>query len=93
MIIWFERNDKKLVKTNDAVKILKHIAVLREGNNNWKQEVNVVSWYGQEPRLDIRWWSDVNGVGGKGAIIRKEEVEVLKEVFENLSVEKLFSIE
>lgn len=81
------------MKTNDAVKILKHIAVLREGNNNWKQEMNIVSWYGQEPKLDIRWWSDDNGAGGKGAIIRREDVEVLKRVFENISVDKLFAIE
>ncbi|WP_144460323.1 YdbC family protein [Siminovitchia fortis] len=63
---------------NDAVTIIKHIAVLREGKNGWTQELNIVSWYGKEAKYDIRWWSKDKLDSGKGITLRHDEMLVLK---------------
>lgn len=60
----------------DAV-VIRHIAVLREGNNGWTQELNLVSWYGQEAKYDIRWWSSDKLSSGKGITLRDDEVDTL----------------
>ena len=38
-------------------KIVEHIAVLEQHESGWSRELNVVSWNGGEPKLDIREWS------------------------------------
>lgn len=70
-------------KKND-VAIVKHVAVLKEARNGWTQELNLVSWYGKEPKYDIRWWSKDKGNGGKGATLGHGELEKLKEAIESL---------
>ena len=41
--------------------IKEHIGVLGSNNNKdniWTKEVNLVSWNGREPKIDIRDWSE-----------------------------------
>ena len=38
-------------------RIVEHIAVLEQHESGWSRELNVVSWNGGEPKLDIREWS------------------------------------
>ena len=38
-------------------KIVEHIAVIEQHESGWSRELNVVSWNGGEPKLDIREWS------------------------------------
>lgn len=64
--------------------VIEHHAVLREGNNGWRQELNVVSWYGQEPKFDIRWWSSDKGSSGKGITLRDDELFKLHEALNDL---------
>ena len=66
------------------MKILEEISVLREGKNGWKQEVNLVSWYDNKPKYDIRWWSEDKTESGKGATLRPEELAKLREVILDL---------
>lgn len=65
-------------------KIIKEIAVLKEGGNGWKKELNIVSWHGKQPKYDIRWWSPCKKEVGKGMTLTSEELHVLKEVIPSL---------
>lgn len=56
------------------VEIVKNLVVLREGNNGWSQELNLVSWYGKSPVYDLRWWSSDKSSSGKGVTLRGEEL-------------------
>ena len=60
--------------------ILKHIGVIAEKTKGWKREINLVSWKGAEPKIDIRDWSPDHSKMGKGITLTKEEIEKLKEL-------------
>ena len=60
--------------------ILKHIGVIAEKTKGWKREINLVSWRGAEPKIDIRDWSPDLSKMGKGITLTKEEIEKIKEL-------------
>ena len=60
--------------------ITKHIGVLAEKTKGWKREINLVSWGGAEPKIDIRDWSPDHTKMGKGITLSAEEIEKLKEL-------------
>ena len=68
---------------NNGVVIVKHIAILKQANNGWTQELNIVRWYGKEEKYDIRWWSPDKTDSGKGVTMRKKEIVALKEALYN----------
>ena len=39
----------------------------------YHMELNIVSWFGKEPKLDIRGWSDNHGKMTKGISLTKDE--------------------
>lgn len=43
------------------------------GTDVYHTELNLVSWYGKEPKLDIRGWSDDHGKMTKGICLTEEE--------------------
>jgi hypothetical protein len=57
--------------------IARSIAVLGESRGGWKKELNLVSWNGREPKLDIRDWDPTHQRMGKGLTFTREEAEVL----------------
>ena len=59
--------------------IKKRIAVLSEsGNGAFTTEVNLISFNGAEPKLDIRKWDKRTDRMLKGIALDGEEVEALK---------------
>ena len=60
--------------------ITEHIGVLAEKTKGWKREINLVSWGGAEPKIDIRDWSPDHSKMGKGITLTAEEIEKLKEL-------------
>lgn len=64
--------------------IVEEIVVLRTGKNGWTQELNLVSWYGKEPKYDIRWWSPNKERSGSGITLRPDELFKLIEVISTL---------
>ncbi len=60
--------------------IIKHIAVISESESGWKKELNLVSWNGQEPKLDIRSWNQDHSCCSKGTTLTTEEFEALQNI-------------
>ena len=57
-----------------AFEIVKEIAVIRPANDNgWTREVNIVSWNGAEPKVDIRDWNADHTKMSKGITLTIDE--------------------
>lgn len=54
-------------------------------SDTYHKEVNLISWYGKEPKLDIRAWTDGRGKKGKGVALTLEEA---KYIVENVNIIK-----
>ena len=63
--------------------IKEEIGVLSESKSGWRKEVNLISWNGASPKLDIRDWAPNHEKMGKGVTLSLAEVEKLKEVLSN----------
>jgi hypothetical protein len=60
--------------------IHKNYGTLSEERNGWKKELNLVSWNGRSPKLDIRDWAPDHEKMGKGITLSKEEAAKLLEL-------------
>lgn len=69
--------------------IVDHLLELSLGAKGWTKEVNLVSWNDRKPKIDIREWDETHEKMGKGITLNKEEVQKLKDFFQNLDIEKL----
>jgi len=70
--------------------ITKHIGVLSEGSKGWRKELNLVSWNDREPKYDIRDWAPEYAKMGKGVTLSEEEIETLKNYFNQFDMEKSY---
>lgn len=68
--------------------IIKNLGVLSEGTKGWRKEINLVSWNGHSAKVDIRDWGPEYEKAGKGVTLNQEEVKLLKEILNNLDLEK-----
>jgi hypothetical protein len=60
--------------------IQKNYGVLSEEKSGWRKELNLVSWNGRSPKLDIRDWSPDHEKMGKGITFTREEAAKLLEL-------------
>ena len=65
--------------------ITEELGVLSESRSGWKREVNLVSWNGAAPKLDIRDWSPGREKMGKGITLSSDEIDSLKAILEDYS--------
>ena len=65
---------------NITSEILEHIGIIGENNNGWKREVNIVSWNGGQPKIDIREWDEHHERMSKGITMTEEQAKALYEV-------------
>ena len=56
--------------------LISELAVLRE-NNGYRKVVNIISWNGAEPKLDIREWTPENHCTKKGFTLTDDEAKIL----------------
>lgn len=68
-----------MAEKNITCEIVKAIAVLSENERGFTKEINLVSWNGAEPKLDIRAWHPGREKCGKGITLTKEEAHVLSD--------------
>jgi hypothetical protein len=57
--------------------VVKHFGVISEEKTGWKKELNLVSWNGRSPKLDLRDWAPGHEKMGKGVTLTKDEAEKL----------------
>lgn len=58
--------------------ITRHIGVISESSRGWKLELNMVSWNGAEPKLDIHDWSpDHQRCNNRGTFTREESDRIV----------------
>jgi len=60
--------------------IVKHFGVVSEEKGGWKKELNLVSWNGRSPKLDVRDWSPGHEKMGKGITLTHDEAAALAEL-------------
>ena len=70
------------MKKNFKVEIINNIGVITT-NNSWTKELNRVSWNGNEPKYDIRDWSENHEKMGKGITLTEEELRNLKKIIDD----------
>ena len=64
--------------------IIKHIGNLSESSRGWTKELNIISWNGGVPKLDIRDWAPEHEKMGKGITLFEEEAEKLAGLLQTL---------
>ena len=60
--------------------IVKPFGVISEEKGGWRKELNLVSWNGRTPKLDIRDWSPGHEKMGKGITLTPDEAGKLVEL-------------
>lgn len=63
--------------------VIKELGVISE-RGEYLIEVNLISWNGNNPKIDIRKWQP-SGKPGKGITLDKDEIEKLKEILQDIS--------
>lgn len=58
-------------------KLERHLAVLGASKGGWTTELNMVSWNGREPKLDVRPWDPGHQRMGKGLTFTRDEAAKL----------------
>jgi len=66
--------------TEIKYEIQKHYGILSTSKGNWNKELNLVSWNGREPKLDVRDWAPDHEKMGKGITLTTEEGGKLAEL-------------
>ena len=64
--------------------IVKHVGILAEGRQGWMKEVNLVSWNGRAPKIDIREWDQEHVKMGKGITLNAEETSLLRDLLSDV---------
>jgi hypothetical protein len=68
-----------MARSNDVTfEVVKELGVLSEGSKGWTRQVNLVSWNGKSPKLEIRDWNEDRTKMGKACPLDYEEVQLLK---------------
>lgn len=60
--------------------ITEHLGVISETARGWTREVNMISWNGREPKVDVRDWSPEHDKMSKGLTFTKEELQELAKI-------------
>ncbi|MDR0442423.1 MAG: hypothetical protein LBH44_03355 [Treponema sp.] len=60
--------------------IVKHFGIISSEKSGWKKELNLVSWSGRTPKLDIRDWAPEHAKMGKGVTLTEGEAAQLAEL-------------
>ena len=60
--------------------IKKHLGVVETNENGWRQEVNIVSWNGGKPKVDIRTWSPDHDRMTRGLTLTQEQARKVADI-------------
>jgi hypothetical protein len=60
--------------------IVKHFGVISSEKSGWQMELNLVSWNGRAPKLDVRNWAPGHEKMGKGVTLTEVDAAQLAEL-------------
>ena len=60
--------------------IKEHLGILHTSGRGWTKEINLISWNGRAPKLDIREWNPDHSKCMKGVTLSEEEAKTLSEL-------------
>jgi hypothetical protein len=66
--------------------IKENIGVISESSRGWTREVNMVSWNGRDPKVDIRDWSPEKDKMGKGITLTADECKKLRDLLNAMTL-------
>ena len=72
-----------------SFEIKEQLQVLSENYKGWTKEVNLISWNGRSPKVDIREWDGEHEKMSKGITLSKEELVLLKELLNRIDIDDL----
>ena len=80
-----------MADARDEIKfeLVKEIGVIGEGTRGWRKEVNIVSWNGRSPKLDIRDWNETHEKMGKGVTLTGAEARTMLALLNGFDLEIL----
>ena len=64
--------------------IVERLGTISETSRGWTRDVNMISWNGREPKIDIRDWSPDQSKMSKGLTFTKEELAELVKIAEKI---------
>ena len=76
-------------KTEITHEIREHLGVIystirgRKKDQEWAKEVNIVSWNGNAPKIDIREWNEDHTKSTKGLTLTNSEAEELMKILQD----------
>ena len=70
-----ERAKTEKVKSEFSFEIVEHITTLKDYNNGWKKEVNIVAWNDAKPKVDVRDWDPEHQHMTRGITLTEAEAE------------------
>lgn len=64
--------------------VIQTFGVFDETESGWTKEVNLISWNGNEPKIDIRSWSPDHTKSSKIGTLSKEAAQRLGQILTGL---------
>lgn len=64
--------------------IIEHYGVFEETASGWTKEVNLISWNGNDPKVDIRSWNGDHSKSAKVGTISRETARALGQILINI---------
>ena len=64
--------------------VIQTFGIFDETESGWTKEVNLISWNGNEPKIDIRSWSPDHAKSSKIGTLSKEAAQRLGQILTGL---------
>ena len=68
--------------------VIQTYGVFDETESGWTKEVNLISWNGNEPKIDSRSWSPDHAKSSKIGTLSKEAAQRLGHILVELAINK-----
>ena len=69
--------------------ITQPLGVLSQGSKGWQKEINLISWNGRSPKIDICDWAPEHERMCKGITLIREEIIKLRDILNQLDLDEL----
>ena len=77
-----------IMNTNFSYTLVDHLGTVSSCRNGEQTlEVNLISYNGSEPKIDIRRWNRQNNRMLKGVTLSKEEAIILRNILQDVQTE------